>query len=406
MSLFEMSFSGAVFIIAVAIVRAVLINRIPKKTFLVLWEISFLRLLIPFSIPFMFSINTLIGQLLQGSAFFGTDTDIVRADWAQGQDVMTQEIRKLSPDMFSSHSLWFIIWCTGMIVLALLFAFSYICCRIEFQKSLPVSNDYVEQWLKEHSIKRSILVRQSDNVMTPLTYGIFHPVILMPKSTDWANTKELPYILSHEYVHICRFDVVKKLIATVVLCVHWFNPFVWVMYILFNRDIELVCDESVVRQFGEKSRAVYSLMLINMEERKSGLLPFCSNFSKNAIEERITAIMKMKKVTILSFVTACFIVCGIVTAFATSAQAGKGEAEKGSTINDNTLEVETGIVNTDALRVRSEAVADAEVLSLLKQGAVIKLIGEENDFYQIVIEGQDDNENLTGYVKKEYVNLR
>ncbi len=406
MSLFEMSFSGAVFIIAVVIVRAVLINRIPKKTFLVLWEISFLRLLIPFSIPFMFSIYTLIGQLLQGSAFFGTDTDVVRADWAQGQDAMTQEIRKLSPDMFSSHSLWFIIWCTGMIILALLFAFSYICCRIEFQTSLPVSNGYVEQWLKEHSIKRSILVRQSDNVMTPLTYGIFHPVILMPKSTDWENTKELPYILSHEYVHICRFDVVKKLIATVVLCVHWFNPFVWVMYILFNRDIELVCDESVVRQFGEKSRAVYSLMLINMEERQSGLLPFCSNFSKNAIEERITAIMKMKKVTILSFAIACFIVCGIVTAFATSAQAGKGEAEKGSTINNNTLEVNAGIVNTDALKVRSEADADAEVLSLLEQGAVIKLIGEENDFYQIVIEDQDGNESLTGYVKKEYVNPR
>ncbi len=81
-----------------------------------------------------------------------------------------------------------------------------------------------------------------------------------------------------------------------------------------------------------------------------------------------------------------------------------GETEKGSTINNNTLEFETGIVNTDALKVRSEADADAEVLSMLEQGAVIKIIAEENDFYQIVFEGQDDNESLTGYVKKEYVN--
>ena len=80
--------------------------------------------------------------------------------------------------------------------------------------------------------------------------------------------------------------------------------------------------------------------------------------------------------------------------------ACNGESEKGSSINNNTLEFETGVVNTDALKVRSEADADAEVLSLLEQGAVIKIIAEENDFYQIVFEGQDGNEDLTGYVKK------
>lgn len=110
---------------------------------------------------------------------------------------------------------------------------------------------------------------------------------------DWKNEKQLQYVLSHEYVHIYRYDTVTKLIVTLALCIHWFNPFVWVMYILFNRDIELACDESVIRQFGEKSKSAYSLMLINMEATKSGLLPFCNNFSKNAIEERITAVMKI-----------------------------------------------------------------------------------------------------------------
>ena len=75
--------------------------------------------------------------------------------------------------------------------------------------------------------------------------------------------------------------------------------------------------------------------------------------------------------------------------------ACNGESEKGSSINNNTLEFETGVVNTDALKVRSEADADAEVLSLLEQGTVIKIIAEENDFYQIVFEDQDGNENLT-----------
>ena len=142
-------------------------------------------------------------------------------------------------------------------------------------------------------MKRPILVRQSDRISAPLTYGIFRPVILMPKKMDWKNEKQLQYVLSHEYVHIYRYDTVTKLIVTLALCIHWFNHFVWVMYILFNRDIELACDESVIRQFGEKSKSAYSLMLINMEATKSGLLPFCNNFSKNAIEERITAVMKI-----------------------------------------------------------------------------------------------------------------
>ena len=97
-----------------------------------------------------------------------------------------------------------------------------------------------------------------------LTYGVFHPVILMPKQTDWKNINQLRYIFSHEYVHIYRFDTIAKLIATYALCIHWFNPLVWVMYILFNRDIELACDESVIRQFGDKSKSAYSLMLISI----------------------------------------------------------------------------------------------------------------------------------------------
>lgn len=84
--------------------------------------------------------------------------------------------------------------------------------------------------------------------------------------------------------------------------------------------------------------------------------------------------------------------------------ACSGDTAKDSTINNDTSEFESGIVNTDALKVRSEAEADAEVLSLLEQGAAIKIIAEEDDFYQIIFESKEDNEDLTGYVKKEYVN--
>lgn len=341
MSLLQMSISGAILILAIVIIRAIAINRLPKKTFLVLWFIALLRLLIPFSIPSVFSVYSLIGQNTTVN-HLGQTTNNNFAPVIQGEPLeLTGEMSSVS----AIHvSLWFVIWIVGMAFCTAFFAISYVRCRFEFSMSLPVQNDFVEKWLKEHQLMRHISIRQSDRISAPLTYGIFKPVILMPQTTNWKNTKQLQYVLLHEYVHIRRLDVVTKLISTFALCIHWFNPLVWVMYILFNRDIELACDESVVRMFGETSKKDYSLMLINMESKKSGLQTFCNNFSKNAIEERITAIMKNRKTTIFSLSLACIIIVGVTTAFATSAQAEASDSDvsgKNQTVSESFIETAT-----------------------------------------------------------------
>ena len=325
MSLLQMSFSGAVFITAVVMIRAAAINKLPKKTFLVLWELVMVRLLIPFSIPSVFSVYTLVTHGLSSAALPEVTTGY-NMPVVEGVFAATGGMEQPPADILSSVSLWFIVWCAGMIPAALFFVISYLRCLMEFRTALPVRNHYVEKWLEQQTLKRPVLVRQSDRISTPLTYGIFRPVILMPKKTDWKNEKQLQYILTHEYVHIYRYDTVTKLLAACALCVHWFNPFVWVMYRLFNRDIELACDESVIRQFGEKSKSAYSLMLVNMEAAKSGLLPFCNNFSKNAVEERITAIMKMKKTSLFAICIAAMLIVGVTTTFATSAAGSDRES--------------------------------------------------------------------------------
>lgn len=152
-----------------------------------------------------------------------------------------------------------------------------------------------------------------------LRSGIFRPVILMPKRMDWEDETGLQYILEHEFVHIRRFDVIFKLLLLAAVCVHWFDPLVWVMYVLANRDIELSCDETVVHHFGSGTRASYAKVLISMEETRSGFAPLCNHFSKNAMEERITAIMKTRKITVISLLLAAALVVGTVTVFATSA---------------------------------------------------------------------------------------
>ncbi len=326
MSLIEMSFAAAVMILAIIVVRALAINKLPKKVFLLLWDAVLLRLLIPYSIPSVFSAYTFvkrsepIQEVITQAPTAGMITQMTGAAVNTG---ISSEIAV--PNAVQSLSPLLIIWSVGFLLCAAFFVVSYVRCYMEFQTSLPVKNEFTVRWLRCHRRKRRIQIRQSDRISAPLTYGILKPVILMPKKTDWENRQQLEYVLLHEYTHICRFDMVTKLIAALALCIHWFNPFVWAMYILFNRDIELSCDESVVRRFGENTKSFYARALITMEEKKNGLTPLYNSFSRNAIEERITAIMKTKRVTRGIIVTSAFIIIAIVVLFATTAKVQSEE---------------------------------------------------------------------------------
>lgn len=205
--------------------------------------------------------------------------------------------------------------------MCIVFTIVYFQCRREFRTSIPINSEYIEKWGQEHQILRTIEIRQSDRILTPLTYGIVHPVILVPKTVDWENGVSLDYIFTHEYVHIRRFDTVVKLFLILTVCIHWFNPIVWVMYILANRDIELSCDEAVICLLGENTRSAYAMEIIRMAEEKNSLTPLCSNFSKNAIEERIVAIMKFRKSSWILGAIACVLVLTVGITFTTSAKA-------------------------------------------------------------------------------------
>lgn len=366
MSLIQMSLSGAIMIFVIMIVRKIGLNRLPKKTFVLLWGIVLLRLLIPFSIPSPISVYSFLEnqvfiqqeeterlQQENGITFPVEDTNeniIIIERPTTNPTVQVIEYKE------NGVNIVFMIWLVGMILCSIIFFVIYFKCYFEFQTSFLVSNDFVANWLEEHPLSRTIQVRQSSKISAPLTYGILKPVILLPKNTDWDNQQELEYILLHEYMHICHFDIVWKIIAIIALCIHWFNPFVWLMYHLFNRDIECVCDECVIQSIGESSRANYARTLIRMEEKNTHFISFVNNFSENATEERIGAIMKAKKVTIMTVVMSIAILLVIVILFATS-EKNHSEIEEITTGNETvesteeqeseskTEEIEIGIVN-------------------------------------------------------------
>lgn len=344
MSLLQMSFSGAILILVIVVIRALAINKLPKKTFLALWGIALFRLLIPFTVPASFSVYSLMKYF--------APTHSLSEEISKGnvepiipfRNVAAIPTAPVDGKIQNSISLWVIIWLSGMLICAVVFTVSYFKCHKEFKTSLPVRNEYTQKWINEHQILRTIEIRQSDRISTPLTYGVFHPVILLPKTVDRIDRKSLDYILAHEYVHIRRFDTVTKLIATFALCLHWFNPGVWVMYVLANRDIELSCDEAVIRLFGESTRSSYAMAIIQMAEVKSGITPLCSNFSKNAIEERIVAIMKFKKSSFIALSLACALVLTVGATFATSANATEAS---------NTAEKVESIVSDEVILSRT-----------------------------------------------------
>ncbi len=375
MSLLQMSFYGAVIILAVLLLRAATLHRLPKNTFLILWGIALLRLLVPFEIASGYSVYSVLPKKAHNTfdlAFRAeeetqpvysvpTATPIPEYPVHTGIAVQSAENGLANADAPDFYYMPYItdqqfpglpeespapssvdtllhnltsalpfLWLAGSLLCVTFFAVSYIKCTREFRASLPVKEAYAAEWLKRHPLKRTITMRQSDRIAAPLTYGIFHPVILLPKSTDWSNTARLDYVLYHEFTHIRRLDLVAKLVMIAAVCLHWFNPVVWLMYIFFNRDLELSCDTCVVAHFAQE-RASYARTLIELEEQKSFVLPLYSHFSRNAVEERITSIMKSKKTTVGMVVLAVLLVVAIfITLGTSSVSANKGTPSGGN----------------------------------------------------------------------------
>lgn len=320
MNLVQMTLSGGAFILFIVVVRALALHRLPKGAFLALWEMAALRLLLPFTIPLPFSLFaapeplTAVGEYLAAGGASPSGTP------AAGIPSGVSAVAGTAPG-----SALPVVWLAAAALIAAYFTVSYGRARRRFRASIPDDSPAVRRWLAGQRLCRPLEVRRSDLVSSPLTYGILRPVILLPESMEREDEAALTYILTHELVHVQRFDAVAKLVFAATLCVHWFNPLVWVLYVLANRDLELSCDQRVMDLLGGRKKAAYALTLINMEETRSGYFSPYSHFSKLAIEERIEAIMKYKKASVLALGLAAALVVGATTAFAASAAPSSQE---------------------------------------------------------------------------------
>ena len=407
MSLFQMSVAGGVLILFIVVIRALAIHRLPKTTFLALWMIAALRLLLPFSIPLPFNIH--IGLDVFSDVVQELPSGNIGSP-LPGESLPSYDTGAAAPSPATEHiSTFEILWLVGVLLLAIYFSISYFRSMRKFRMSIPDNTPYIQNWLTAHQISRPLAVRSSDLISSPLTYGILHPVILLPKKLDRNDQAALKYVLTHEYVHIRRFDAITKILFAAVLCIHWFNPLVWVMYVLANRDMELSCDAWVIRMLGEKNRSSYALMLIKMEERRSGMSALCSHLGKNAISERIEAIMKFKKTSILACAFALVLVVGATTAFATSTGAWQEFDLEDLNLTEGDIGTET-----DSMKIIDPTSTQAQIKDTDEMNLTEGKVGTESSGMKIIdtsnTQGQimdiDDLNLVEGDVGTENGNLK
>ncbi|MFB9278679.1 M56 family metallopeptidase [Cohnella cellulosilytica] len=370
MSLLQMSISASVFIFAVISLRSLLIHKLPKMTFMFLWGVALIQLLVPVSVQSRFSVFTAAEHVSRmftapklistpESSTFNNGTTVIMPPITEH---LTAPMMPLKMASQISPFVW--VWLVGFMLCALFFIIPHLRYRKIYKMAVPIRNDFIRKWQHSNLLWRDVQIKQLDHISTPLTYGIFQPVVLLPKNLDYDDEKQLALILTHEFTHIKRFDTLQKWVLATGVCFHWFNPFVWIMYILANRDIELFCDETVIRKFGENTKSAYARALVRLEEKKIGLSPMISSFSKSSTEERIISIMKTKKITIATMLLAIGLAASVVVIFATSA-LDKMEPSAGV---DNPI-AEIAEPSAEAVPALSHGPITTEIVPALSQGA-------------------------------------
>ena len=399
MTIYEMSISASLLILAIVVIRALAIHKLPKATFLALWGVAVCRLLIPFTIESPVSIFSIFDKLLgfspeQPSVSI---TSFIPLPQAVVIHPLIGPIEQNSAAL--TLNLAFIVWIIGLITCVLFFVITHIRYSREFKASLPIDNAFILEWQRTHKLMRTVQIRQFDRINAPLTYGILRPVILLPKTMNMADEKQLEYVLTHEITHIKRFDSLWKWLLAASLSIHWFNPMVWVMYVLANRDIELFCDEAVIHKSGATQKSSYALTLITMEEKRSIYAPLCNNFSKNAIEERIRAIMKLKKPSIIGITAAFIIIIGVTVIFVTTRPRSNALAITAEPVSLTPIEGQvTG--NSKILHAVPKNVANEKIdTSDLNLNFSVVNISKANDIFESIT--GDGYKNITVKFKQD-----
>ena len=296
--IFNMSVAATICTIFVLFLR--LFKNIPRRIFIWLWLVPFIRMCIPIGISSKYGIMALLSKFTTKTVTIvqiGDDSALTMMNHVMGANSyfpITYKVNLLE-DLFNIAS---VIWLSVALAAILALTIIYFITLSEMKDV--------------QKLKDNIYI--SDKIKTPAVYGIIKPQIILPIEYD-AN--RLNFILMHEKAHIKRKDNFIRLLAFIVVCVHWFNPFAWLLLKMLYLDIELACDETVLSKCNETERKEYAYTLLSTAEKTN---IFAASFGSSKIRIRIENILSYKKISIFSVVAFSALMVAICYILLTNAQ--------------------------------------------------------------------------------------
>lgn len=279
--LLNLSIQASILITVVLLLRFIL-NKSPKSIKCLLWALVAIRLVCPFSIESKFSLapdaevvsmDNYVGMPNVLSKTTGSDRYVKGYAESYDHEVVTVEKKNTDPlHIFS------IIWLGGVVILAVYALGS--CLKIWRRVKL--------------SIRTTENIYICDRIDSPFIFGIIKPRIYLPSR---MNEEQKESVIAHERAHLKRLDHFWKPFGFGLLSVYWFNPLCWLAYILFCRDIELACDEKVIKDMDAKQKKIYSKVLLSFSESEKHVLACPLAFGEVGVKERIKSILNYKKPT-------------------------------------------------------------------------------------------------------------
>lgn len=334
LTIINMSITASWLVLTVILLR-LLLKKAPKWIMGVLWGFVAIRLIVPFSLESIFSLIPSAEPIPQN--IFTAESPAI----SSGFPVLNEMINPILSDSLTPNaadsvnpvqSVMFIasvVWIIGIVGMLLYTLISYLRIHSKVREAVPLKENI---WICDH-------------ISTPFILGIFRPRIYLPSSMNEADTD---FVVSHEKAHLKRKDHIWKPFGFLLLTVYWFNPLLWVAYILLCKDIELACDEKVLRELGTEMKKPYSNALINCSVPHKMISACPLSFGETGVKERVKGVLSYKKPAfwvIIAAVLTCIVTAVCLLTNPVSNTLGSIEV----------LSLETTIQNTENFVVSNPA---------------------------------------------------
>ena len=411
LKIINMSISASWLVLAVLILRFVL-KKAPKWINVLLWGIVAIRLICPFSFE---SPLSLIPSAETIPLNIGMDsTPTINSGISAINNAVNPIISQSNTPMAGASinplqitiGIYEYIWIFGMIALALYTAISY--------------------WRLHRKVDTAVRYKdnifQSENVSSPFVFGIIKPRIYLPFK---MNGQDLEHVVAHEHAHIRRKDHWWKPFGFLLLTIHWFNPLMWMAYVLLCRDIELACDEKVIKELGNEQRGDYTQALVACSVNRRMIAACPLTFGEVGVKERVKSVMNYKKPALWVIIIAVIVCVGVAVCFLTNPKqdsytlrivvpAGSQEEfvyteEEVSTIR-NSIKIWSGdgLGDTEVLLFPVNKTAETGyTATYLTHGMPVEFDAENDTWFKIGVNMQNPtNEDIIVYVEVENVEVR